>query len=351
MAKIKRLVNLLFIVDPINYIVMTTQHEVFGHGYRIRSLNSNKAQVKDYQINLPLPYGFGGGSTSFYLSDKLTMRQSVAISIAGVESTAILANRLNLIWLKSNFINPRQATLYIAAQQDTSSYIFLTTNNDLGHGSNDISSYIKQMNHYFPNDPLTLNQLKKESAVSIFDPFTWFSYYSLYYYIWTGDHMKIPMFKIKDVEFMPSLRYALTPSGPAYYIDQYYVYKDTPIYAYVKFGNHTGRFYYGMGLEHPTLLDKFVKNLGFRVDLFKELKAKNALSFLDYIDAPIEEVADLYGGVETRYGYGFNLIYKPKTVYLRGDLDLQVGYKSVGYIPGESLNASPILRVGYHVKY
>lgn len=60
-----------------------TQHEVFGHGYRIRDLGSKYGQVTGYEMLVI------GGSTEFESTSKLTTSQQLTIAIAGVEATTI----------------------------------------------------------------------------------------------------------------------------------------------------------------------------------------------------------------------------------------------------------------------
>ena len=66
----ERFAELFFIWNPIDEIAATTQHEVFGHGYRLRSLNRDRARVVKYRINVPIPYGTGGGATYFHYNKK-----------------------------------------------------------------------------------------------------------------------------------------------------------------------------------------------------------------------------------------------------------------------------------------
>ena len=351
--KTNRLLNEFLITSPLNYLMTTVQHEVFGHGYRIRDIGKPKVRVNSYHIDAPIPYGTSGGSTNFSLNDKLTIRQMVAINIAGMEATSILANRVKMHWLKDKKIPSRQSTLYISSEQDIFSYVYGTDSEyyDIEHG-NDVSAYIYWMNLYFPSSELTLGRIKKTAWLNLMDPMTFYSVYNQFYYIFTGQELKIPMIKIADVQFLPNLRYSFSPSGPELYLESFFLLKDEPLYTYIKWGNYTGTPSFGAGFEHPRLIPFWNENLGLRVNFFRELKAQNALSAIDFIQDPSKELAlENFGGIETRYGYSFHLIYSPSIGKVFFKPHLELGYKSVGFVQGESLNAGLIIRGGFDVKY
>jgi len=175
----ERFCELFFIWNPIGETAATTQHEVFGHGYRLRSLNRDRAEVAKYKIDVPFPYGPGGGSTSFrYNRKKVTAYQDLAVTAAGVESTAILANRLKLQWLQRGDIDARESNLYINAEHDLTNYIWITDSHDVnGHG--DIAEYVHDLNKTYPHGHLTVSSLKRQAFVNLLDPFTYLFYLRL----------------------------------------------------------------------------------------------------------------------------------------------------------------------------
>jgi len=52
----KRALLYFFVYSPLSELVLTTQHEIFGHGWRIRTLGSHVAKVHSYSIHPPFPY-------------------------------------------------------------------------------------------------------------------------------------------------------------------------------------------------------------------------------------------------------------------------------------------------------
>jgi len=277
----------------------------------------------------------------------------VAISVAGTEATQILANRLKMQWLKKKKIPAKQGTLYISSEQDLYNYISITqVKRYYPNDGNDIRNYIYWMNHYFPSEKLTLSDLKQTAWINLIDPITFYSIYNQFYYAFTGKEMQIPMFQIRTVQFLPNFRYALSPSGPEVYLENFLMLNDDPLYTYIKYGNYTGTPSFGAGFEHARLFPFFYDRLGLRLNFFRELKAKNAISAYSIaIDPNKQPDLENFGGIETRYGYSFHLIYSPTIGKLSFKPQLELGYKSVGYVQGESLNAGLIIRGGFDVKY
>ncbi|MEN9653999.1 MAG: hypothetical protein RL235_111, partial [Chlamydiota bacterium] len=85
-----RLAELCLVWLPIDYFTTVLQHEVFGHGFVIRSFPSNVARCSAYHFGTPLPYGSGGGATFYKLSSKYTTTHDATSALGGVTATAIL---------------------------------------------------------------------------------------------------------------------------------------------------------------------------------------------------------------------------------------------------------------------
>ncbi len=82
-ARFWRLSELVGLWLPINYFAMLVQHEIFGHGYRIRDLNTRHiAKVDGYSFEMPPPYGPGGAAT-YFLSPPSSRHLKVPPPLAG----------------------------------------------------------------------------------------------------------------------------------------------------------------------------------------------------------------------------------------------------------------------------
>ncbi|NGX33492.1 MAG: hypothetical protein K1060chlam4_01562, partial [Candidatus Anoxychlamydiales bacterium] len=270
---ILRILELGFVWGPLSRAEMVVQHEVFGHGYRIRDIGSSRAKVKGYQIDMPPPYGGGGGGTKYSFNSDLTSFQEIAISLAGVEASAILANRLKMKWMESLKLDARKASLYLQSHLDLTNYVLSMEDSflfaDTGH---DIKSYIYWLNNTYYEDEITCSDLKEAVLVNFLDPMMYYSIGSFFYYIFTGKDIKIPMIDIKGVKFLPNLRLGLAPYGSECFLENFLSYKNRAIYSYVRVGNHNNNTFWGVGIEYPKLYEFNLNTIGFRADLFHQPK-------------------------------------------------------------------------------
>ena len=174
-CKIARASIYLLFWSPLSEYTITANHEVFGHGYRIRDIGRKYAKVKKYRVYAPFPYAYGGGYTMYNYNNNLTTSLQSAISIAGTESSSVFANRLILSWLANGKkLDGREFSLYTNSRHDLTNYILMTTSKDSdGH---DISTYIKMLNLTYPSDTLHRDDLKLAATVNLLDPFTFYSY-------------------------------------------------------------------------------------------------------------------------------------------------------------------------------
>ncbi|MEI6532010.1 MAG: hypothetical protein WCN87_04235, partial [Chlamydiota bacterium] len=220
---LERTAELIFFWDPMGYLMMVTQHEVFGHGYRIRSLGSYYAEVAGYGMGVPPPYGPGGGFTSYNLSSNLTASKEIAITAAGVEATALLAGELKKKWLLDTELDPRQASLYLYSEQDLSLYIWggLAGNDFDINSGNDMEAYLFWLNKTYPQGYLSENDLKTYALVNLVDPTTFYSIYAWFNYVATGKNTPIPMIPLFSTRNLPNLRLGLTPFGPEVFLENY----------------------------------------------------------------------------------------------------------------------------------
>ncbi len=338
-AKISRGAELVLFWEPVNYMSTVVQHEVFGHGYRVRS--SPYAMVDFYTFNVPPPFGPGGAATGFSFDlDQLTAFDMNSINTGGVEATSIFANRLRMQWLKKGTINPRQSSLYNFAQHDFLRYA-LNFNDSPGH---DMFSYRRMLNQTFKGSHLTKEELARQSLINILDPFTYYAIYSAWNYIIKGTEGPIPMIPIGSYRYLPGARLGLTPFGPEYYLENFLVKDNKPIYFYLRNGNHVGMNYMGLGIENPHQWDLGSFQIGYRADIWHQPDIDMLSDH--YALSQFEHVRNLDANtLDSRFGASASLIAQKK-LWDRGMLFVQCGAKSRGYLPGESLESSMIFRVG-----
>jgi len=162
---LERIGELILFWSPLSELEIVLQHEVFGHGYRVRDIGSSIVTVEKYKIKTPYPYGSGGGATYYSFNSDLTSFLETAISAAGVEASAVLANRLKMKWFSSLRLDPKKAFLYLSAQQDLTSYVY-SMNDSLifANDGHDIESYIYWLNNSYYDDHLSKNRYETSGS-------------------------------------------------------------------------------------------------------------------------------------------------------------------------------------------
>ncbi len=343
-----RLAELVAIWEPYNYLTTATQHEIFGHGYRARSFHKGGVKVKKYKLGVPPPYGSGGGSTRYHINPrKMTPFQDSAITSAGVEATSILAIRLKLQWLQAGMVNATQTSLYEYSQQDLTTYILATKDQvpffGTGESGNDVHHYVRILHESLPHGKLSVKKLKKLALINYADPFTYYSLYAWWLYLISGKQMPVPMINIGSCGYLPGLRIGLAPFGPEYYLENFLVEQKKPIYFYLRGGEYAGLRSYGLGIEHAYLWTIGGAPWGFRADAwlqpdvpYKASASNNLITF----DTTHQK------HYKSRFGGALSLIGRIK-ITQDSAIFFQIGGKTNGFLPGETLTPSLIARIGF----
>jgi hypothetical protein len=384
-----RFTELSLLWNPLNQLMITVQHEVFGHGYRLRDLGSRVADNLQYRINLPYPYGTGGGYTSYYVRPEMSIQDDILISLAGTEASALLAHQLSLSWLSKNEIDGREAPLHLFGTLDLYNYIlslkdskstFTIYSKNEGH---DIANYMMRLNSIYPSKKSfkdQLEQLQLKASYSILaNVFSYLALFAEYKYIWSG--VSTPITKREgNIRFMmPIYRLGLTPFGSEDIAGLYLLLKSgEPSYFYYKEGHFSKNTYRGIGFENSGILRFNSSQIGFKFDLWSQptflfdtpksheipccLKVtedfwwltKETLSNSKY-DIEFDHSRNAYTEEElfnSHIGAAASLIYQYS---FKGKFSniayTQLGYKTKGYLPGESIHAGLILRFGMNLLF
>lgn len=336
---------------PVNYLATVAQHEVFGHGYRIRDINRGRAEVAGYSFNAPPPYGWGGAETRYNIDDSLTTTEETSIAMGGVESTAILAQLTKFKWLESHAIDPRQTVLYLLSQHDLNLYIGSLDIEDEHLDGHDIQMYIKSLNYTYTNHFISGARLRSLSWINFGDPFTFYSIYAWFRYIACGKETHIPMIPIYDTGYLPGIRLGLTPFGPEFFFENYLLKGKKPVYFYVKGGSHSDNRYGGLGFYAPRIWSIRKWFIGFRLDAWRQPKlllqeGRIPFTEIDFHESP-NKANPLYPYSQQhamRNGAAGSMII---AYHNRSGFEMELGYKSQGFLPGYSLRASPTARLFY----
>ncbi len=352
-ARAWRLNEMTLVWLPLNYFTMVVQHEVFGHGYRIRDIHHGKAEVTGYHFSFPPPYGSGDASTHFLISSSITTTELTSIAMAGIESTAILANTTKLKWLTANRIDPRQTVLYLSCQYNLNLYASEIDIDDLDSIGHDLKDYVRWLQFTYPKGKCTVSRLRNLAWINLIDPFTYYSLFAWFHFLSSGKETKIPMIPIKGYKYLFGARLGLTPFGPEIFVENYLLHNKTPYYFYLKGGSHAKNKYWGAGLFAPHIWTIQKITLGSRFDIWRQPKlllnpGNQSVFDIDFTSDPRND-PPLYSSrqqQEQSIGFGASLIasycFRP-LIEFQGEF----GYKTMGFLPGYSLTAFPTVRLSY----
>ncbi|MFA5250420.1 MAG: hypothetical protein WC371_03315, partial [Parachlamydiales bacterium] len=201
----------LYLWEIINSTTHVAQHEIFGHGYRLRDFGKNYFDNIGYRIKVY------SGYTSFNIK-KTHPFQLSAIDQAGVEGSAILAKNIKMSWMKNNRLNPFETSLYLATFNDIYEYILSTKLyaqedelSPLDHSGHDIHDYCVDLNLTYLSSPIKASHLRHQAWINALDPFSYLSLSSFFYYLFWGREMPLYMIPVCQLKYLPGLRYSLTP--------------------------------------------------------------------------------------------------------------------------------------------
>lgn len=335
---------------PFNASCAVTQHEVFGHGYRVRDLGSEYAKVTGYKMYVV------GGVTDIDFTPQLTSSQMVTIDIAGVEADAVLANKMRLKWLSSGRIEGRQSTLYLFSSLTLLGYTFSVKENpqEASKEGNDISNFLFFLNSTYQDSYLSYTKTRNLSLMGLLDPFLYYAILSQWIYDAYCVPIWIPMLRLGPVQYLPSARLALTPFGLQGYLENFFLINSVPTYLYFKWGQNGPNQYWGVGVESPKVFRWKTGSLGFRMDVWHQphvLFEPGTLSAQELYDLPAgTAIPPLYPtsvlNAES-FGTAFSFMGAQNLGKWPISLFAEAGYKTAGYLPGEALRKSPIARGGF----
>ena len=332
--------------DIFSGVTTTVQHEVFGHGYRLRSLRD--AHVLGYHI------GFNGGYTKFeFVPDKTTLGDLALVMAGGLESQFVLADQLKLQLMSRRSIDGRLAPMVIRNQYALLSYAMNPDTFDnpytTDQSGNDVKIYLEYLNLLFPKDTTTLTNVQKSALVSLLDPITWFSTISTWKYLTDAKPLELPTLTFGDFHMLPGMSTSLTPYGLEFYAQNYMAFKDRPSIGYVRWGyQHYPSF--GFGYEAPhiwTIRD--LLQLGLIGHFWVQPQFEKTETISEYL---LGKSAIQPGFATLRPGVALSLvsaipIEKTKTV----SVYCEVGGKSKGFVPGYDVDQALILRGGFGLRF
>ncbi len=340
-----RLAKYALLDVPVDYFSVVLGHEFFGHGARYREFNIEDIH---YSFMLPPPYGKGGGESSKNGALPVSYQELLSIWFGGVEIHPGINKDLSLRWISRNEINYREASLYFWSFQILISYI-QDTNEDLfdGTSDNDIRAYTRIINAQAvytepDNIKMSVKDLKSKMMINAVNPFLVYSLYSMIKtYLWDGNQSnEVPMISFGDVKYLPGFRAGLTPFGVEYHLDNYIRLKDIASLIDIRYGDKT--FYSAWG-GAGILVQNIYKPQNFTFDANLNIWKQPGLKFGN--DKAELKGKGIGGAFSLRGYYDFPNTKLPISAVL------ELGYKTIGFLEGYSLDSSPIFALGLALRY
>jgi hypothetical protein len=249
-----RLAKLLLFDQPQANWLRVANHEVFGHGARIRELFDGSPV--SYELPAPPPYGRGGGATFFQYTRLPTVEEALAVSIGGMEANQMLGLAIAKDAVTAGDWHYRDARQYLYAEYDAIRYIGGV--NDLEPEGHDVGNFLRIYNDAAMKakaKPLSAAMLRHRVLASFANPLIVYSYYSTYFsYVWSGEtNSRLPMLHFGQTRYLPMARFQLTPFGTQWRIDNDFVRNGqfTDVMLYV--GQTIGARTYALGLQQTRV--------------------------------------------------------------------------------------------------
>lgn len=349
-----RWIDLSLIWTLIAVIEEVVQHEVFGHGYRIRSLK--EADVQSYKFETPPPFGPGGGATSFYVGENLKLGELQAITVAGLEAEDILARQIKFSFCQKNQMDAKLGILF--AQTRLSPFFYSLVDYGIEEtleekifSGHDIQAFININNMLYPQKLITKNHVTYQLMLNLLDPMVWYQQYNYFYYIFTGKNISCPMIKLgENLKLLPSLNVYLAPYGLDYSLEQYVLYKERPIYFYVKTSPFEFNRAVGAGIEAKELFRKNDFSFGAKTHFWMQPNFLASWKMGDVLQEIRPEGID-EKLLQKIYGAYIGVLANYHFKNTNNKFYLECGAKSKGYIQGYPLGASSVWRVGSNFSF
>jgi hypothetical protein len=331
-----RFLKHVFFDAPQEQLLLVFNHEVFGHGARLRERFDGPIE---YDIEVPAPYGGGAGSTSFVLNREPTPYELLAISAGGMESTSVVASIVAERAFVDGRMQPRDALRYLLFEFDTQGYIASTSaDEEPGH---DVGDYLRTYNDLASAAgarALTRRQLRRESLVGLANPMGAYALFGIARYWWNGaTDVAVPTLSIAGVRYLPLVRYRLTPYGTEWSLVNALAGRMRPTEVEVRIGRSPLETPWGISVRQRSAARWRGWSLDAAVDMWRQPPVAGS--------DPRRVEFDLRTGARVR-GRGSHAVMPVWFSTSRATLIVEVGAKSAGYVPGEPLRGGVVARAG-----
>ena len=322
----------LFAIDlPVEDWLRVVNHEVFGHGARLRERFDGPIR---YTIGVPPPYGEGGGSTSFEFDRDPTAEELLAVTVGGMEANNVGASRVALRAIHHGETTHRDMLRYLLGRLDSVGYI-LGTDDELEEEGHDVSDFLRILGEVAGSD-LRPADLRQRAIVGLADPMLGYAVYGLAVsYLWRGrSTVAVPTIRIGGARYLPALRFYLTPFGTEWAVDNTIARALATTRVSLRFGEAPGARSFGVAVHRTPAWTWRRTRIDADVHVWHQPRVLDDGTVEESTGAAAYATASL--PLETKWLRWASVV-------------VQGGYKSRGFIEGEPLGGGMVVRGGLAV--
>jgi hypothetical protein len=316
---------------------MVVNHEVFGHGARLRERFDGPI---GYRIGVPSPYGRGGGSTTFIFDRPPSPNERMAVHAGGMEVDSMAAALVSHRAFSAQQMRPRDAIRYLAFELDTLSYV-LSTDDEGEEPGHDVAAFLDAYNTaaVMAGAPaLTPRALRRRALIGLANPMLAYAAYGIGRYLVTGGtDVPVPALSIAGVRYLPMLRYRLVPYGTEWSLVNELGGRIRPTQIELRIGRAPDATPWGVRVRQREVAAWRAWVLEASVDVWRQPPL--ALAAEGSVSASPRTGLEVRGRVERPF---LPVWFSAE----RATIAVDVGAKSTGYVPGEPLRGGLVVRGG-----
>jgi hypothetical protein len=296
-----------------------TQHEIFGHGYRLRELGYTPS---GYEIRLLSGVTYYNG----WFSNRI---ECINFSLGGHEANKIAAEETSSKFLVNEGLTNFDEKYYLFNKLSLfQEYLLILNYNNWDFTvRTDTAKYLGNLNNILDEN----HQIELRKFVLTFldlaDPLVFAPIYTLF----TGKDL--PFLEFGPVKYLPSFGTLMTPYGLEAKLDNYFKVNDFPFIVSLRGGSNGGNNSMGAKFEAPYIYINKNANMNAAISLWRQPEINE-----DKFPYPPQNI-----GGSIKVG---GLYYLTDKFGVKGTINL----KSSGYEPGESLRATARFNAGIKIK-
>lgn len=331
-----RLARLMFFDLPQESLLVVINHELFGHGARLRELLDGSIA---YRFAPPAPYGKGGGSTSYLFNSTPSDAELMAIDAGGMEASGLAASLITKGAVVNGVMDPRSAIRYLQFELDTMMYV-LSSRGESGDAGHDVDNFLESYNGLAFGAgaaELRARTIGREAMLSLANPMVAFALAGLLQYVSTGDTIfRVPTFSIGGVSYLPMMRYRLAPYGTELAVVNELAGTSRAATIEVRFGRAPTTTPWGISYRQLGAPRWGGLSLGMSAHVWRQPA---------FVGQPGADVSQQQFGAEL-LGRAEQPIASPWAGKGPVSFVVEAGFKSAGYVPGEPLGRGLVVRAG-----